>query len=147
MRTTALLTACALLVLLAATSGCGGAPKRVRPLRIAVTESGGDLSLTLEEPVREVECFARDYRRAPNDPSAVRPIWRARCTAGTDCRAAIRYADRSLVTIGGGGPLAPSEQGSCYECALTGDTGTGFVRFRMAPHGAFEPCRPGGGTL
>jgi hypothetical protein len=144
MRATAIL---GLLAVALVTSGCGGTPTKTRPLRIAVTESGGDLSLTLEEPVREVQCVARDYRRSPSDPGATRPIWRARCAAGPDCRAAIRYGDRGLVTMGTIETLAPSDQGHCYECALTGDNGTGFVRFRMAAHGAFEPCRPRVGDL
>jgi hypothetical protein len=133
--------------LVVASIGCGGAGQKVRPLRVAVTESGGDLSFTLEEPVRMVECVARDYRRSPGDPAALRPVWTAHCTAGADCLAGIRYGDRTLQTVGAAQRLAPSEPGHCYECALTGDHGKGFVRFRMADHGAFEPCRPRVGDL
>jgi hypothetical protein len=133
-------------VVVVALVGCGGRPT-VRPLRVAVTESGGDLSFTLEEPVRSVECVARDYRRSPGDRAALHPMWRAQCTAGQDCLAGIRYGDRSLQTAQQAAKLVPSAPGHCYECVLTGDHGTGFVRFRMSETGAFEPCRPRVGDL
>ena len=119
----------------------------VRPLRIAVMESGGDVILSLEEPVRAVVCVIRDYRRAPSDPAAVRPIWTARCTAGADCRTAVRYDDASLEPSGRAERLQPSEPGTCYECELTGDHGRGLTRFRVTDRGGFESCRPGTGTL
>lgn len=118
----------------------------VRPLRTAVTESGGDFTLSLEEPVRTVACVVRDYRRSPTDPAAARTIWSARCTAGEFCQSAVRYGDRSLE----GGPaerLTASEEGACYECDLGGDHGHGIVRFRIGTRGGFEPCRPRVGDL
>ena len=47
---------------------CSGG-RTVRPLRMAVTESSGDFTFSLEEPVREVACVERDYRRSPSDPT------------------------------------------------------------------------------
>ena len=116
-------------------------------LRIAVTESGGEFMLSLEEPVRAVTCVERDYRRSPTDPAATRPVWTARCTDGASCRTAIRYGDRALETSGPTEPLAPSAPGACYECDLTGDHGRGLVRFRVADGGGFEACRPRVGDL
>lgn len=139
--------AAGILVLGILLAACGGGGPAVRPLRLAVTESGGDLGFTLEEPVRMVECVERDYRRAAGDPAALRPIWTARCTAGRDCRSAIRWADRTLETVGPPPQLAPSAPGTCYECALTGDGGKGYVRFRMEEDGTFQRCRPSAGTL
>src|SRR6185436_14825776 len=83
--------------------------RRDVPLRIAVTESGGDFMLSLEQPVRAVACVVRDYRRSPTDPAATRAVWTARCTEGAYCRTSVRYGDRTLETTGPGEPLAPSE--------------------------------------
>ncbi len=114
----------------------------MRPLRVAVTESGGDVTLMLEEPVRSVTCVVHDFRRAPGDPQAVRGIWTARCTAGAVCATSILYGDRSLESSAGPERLSPSEPGFCYECELGGDHGRGLTRFRIAPRGGFEPCVP-----
>jgi hypothetical protein len=130
--------ACLAAVAIAAACGRGA----MRPLRVAVTESGGDLTLMLEEPVRAVRCVTHDYRRAPGDPAAVRDIWSARCTAGAACATSILYGDRSLESLAGPEPLTPSEPGLCYECELTGDHGRALTRFRIAPRGGFEPCVP-----
>jgi len=121
--------------------------RRDVPLRIAVTESGGDFMLSLEQPVRAVACVVRDYRRSPTDPAATRAVWTARCTEGAYCRTSVRYGDRTLETTGPAEPLAPSEPGACYECDLTGDHGRGLVRFRVTDRGGFEPCRPRVGDL
>jgi hypothetical protein len=128
-------------VLAACTAG------RDATLRIAVTESGGEFMLSLEEPVRAVACVVRDYRRSPSDAAATRPIWTARCTEGTSCRTAVRYGDRALDPSGRAEPLSPSAPGACYECELTGDHGRGLVRFRVTDRGGFEPCRPRVGDL
>ena len=130
---------------LIALAACGGGGSTMRPLRIAVTESSGDLTFSLEEPVRAIACVERDFRRSPGDPAAVRLIWQARCTA--DCRSAIRYADSSLESIQRAAPLAPSGDGACYICELTGDHGRGVTRFRVPPGGGFEHCRPSVGNL
>lgn len=134
------------LVTLIAVASCT-AGREGRALRIAVTESGGDFSLSLEEPVRAVTCVERDFRRSPGDPAAVRPIWTARCTAGADCRSAVRYNDASLEATRRAERLTPSAPGACYECELTGDHGRGLVRFRVVERGGFEPCRPRVGDL
>lgn len=127
-----------LALLLAVAAGCTRGPS-VRPLRIALTESAGDLTFSLEEPVRAVTCIARDYRRAPTDPGAMRVVWSARCTA--DCLRSVRYGDRALESTTPASRLVPSGEGDCYECELTGDHGRGLVRFRMGARGGFEPCR------
>ena len=142
-RTRARAGALAAVIALAA---CTSGPE-VRRLRIAVTESGGEFMLSLEEPVRAVACIERDYRRSPTDPASTRPMWSARCTDGATCRSAIRYGDRTLVAKGPTEPLVPSGEGACYECDLTGDHGRAVARFRVAQRGGFEPCRPRVGDL
>ena len=134
-----------LVAALVALASCGGGGSSMRPLRIAVTESSGDLTFSLEEPVRAIACVERDYRRSAGDPGAVRPIWQARCPS--DCRTAVRYDDASLEPILPAAPLAPSGPGACYICELTGDHGRGATRFRMTSRGGFEPCRPTVGDL
>ena len=134
----------AAIVLLASCGGAGGG-RPVRQLRVAVAESSGDLTFSLEEPVRAIACVERDFRRSPGDPQSVRPIWVARCTA--DCRTSVRYADATLESSRPAERLVPSIQGACYECELTGDHGRGVVRFRMKERGGFEPCRPRVGDL
>ena len=125
---------------------CSGG-RDVRPLRIAATESGGDFSFALEEPVRAVVCVIRDFRRSPTDPAATRIVWAARCTDGPACRASIRYADGALDSTTRPMRLGPSNPGECYECDLTGDHGHGITRFRVLPRGGFEPCSPRVGDL
>jgi hypothetical protein len=132
------------LVLVLTLAACSGG-RTVRPLRIAVTESGGDFTLSLEEPVRAVSCMLRDYRRSPNDPAAVRVVWSARCR--TDCLTSVRYGDRSLESTVPAQRLGPSGEGDCYECEVVGDHGRGLVRFRVAARGGFEQCRPRVGDL
>lgn len=134
----------AVLAMLVALASCTGG-RTLRPLRIAVTESGGDLTFSLEEPVRAIACVELDFRRSPGDPAAVRPVWAARCAA--DCRTAIRYDDASLEATLRAEPLAPSAEGFCYVCELTGDHGRGITRFRVGARGGFEPCRPRVGDL
>ena len=123
---------------------CSGG-RAVRPLRLAVTESSGDFTFSLEEPVREISCVERDYRRSPSDPAAVRTVWTARCPA--DCLTAVRYGDRSLVSTIPAQPLGPSGEGSCYECVLVGDHGRGITRFRVSARRGFEQCVPRVGDL
>jgi hypothetical protein len=135
--------ALALAILIAACSG----GRNVQPLRVAVTESSGDFTLSLEEPVRAVTCVVRDYRRSPSDPAATRAIWAARCTAGAFCQTAVRYGDRSLESTRPAERLVPSDPGACYECDLTGDHGHGLVRFRIGGRGDFETCQPRVGDL
>jgi hypothetical protein len=117
----------------------------IRPLRMAVTESGGDFTFSLEEPVREIACVERDYRRSPSDPQAARPVWTARCPR--DCLTAVRYGDRSLESTLPPQPLGPSPQGTCYECVLTGDHGRGITLFRVSDRHGFEACQPRLGDL
>jgi hypothetical protein len=124
--------------------GCSGG-RDVRPLRMAVTESGGDFTFSLEEPVRSVTCVIRDYRRSPSDPAAATPIWTAQCRA--DCLTAIRYGDRALESTLPARALGPSSPGACYECTLTGDHGRGLTRFRVNDRSGFEPCQPRVGDL
>ena len=120
----------------------------MRPLRIVTTESAGDYSFALEEPVHAVVCVIRDFRRSPTDPAATRTIWAARCTDGSACRTSIRYADRALESTTPAMRLGPSTPGECYECDLTGDHGHGITRFRVtARGGGFEPCSPRVGDL
>ncbi len=132
-------------LVLAATMGACSGGRQLRPLRIAVAESGGDFTLSLEEPVRSVACIVRDFRRAPDDPASVRVIWTARCRS--DCLTSVRYGDRSLESTVPASRLEPSGEGDCYECELTGDHGRGVTRFRVAARGGFEPCRPRVGDL
>jgi hypothetical protein len=124
---------------LLALAGCS--VREPSALRVAVTESGGDLAFSLEEPVRSVSCVLRDFRRAPGDPRAARPVWTARCTAGADCRSAVRWDDASLEPTLRAERLGPTDSGTCYECELAGDTGRGLVRFHVDERGGFEPCR------
>ena len=123
---------------------CSGG-RTVRPLRMAVTESGGDFTVSLEEPVREVSCIERDYRRSPSDPQATRTVWTARCPR--DCLTAIRYGDRSLESTVPAQPLGPSTEGTCYECVLVGDHGRGITRFRVGARRGFEAWQPRVGDL
>jgi len=141
--------ACASALTLALALGIGGCASgtNVRPLRTAVTESSGDFTLSLEEPVRAVTCVIRDYRRSPSDPAAARTIWSAKCSAGRFCQSAVRYADQSLDATQPAMQLTPSDEGACYECDLTGDHGRGIVRFRIGARGGFETCRPRVGDL
>jgi hypothetical protein len=134
-------------IALVATLAACTAGSTARPLRVAVAESGGEVMLALEEPVRAAACVVRDYRRSPTDAAAARPIWTARCTDGAICRSAVRYGDLTLEPIKAAEPLAPSDPGFCYECELTGDHGRGLVRFRLSDGGGFEPCRPRLGDL
>jgi hypothetical protein len=131
-------------VLALAVVACSGG-RNLRPLRMAVTESGGDFTFSLEEPVREIACVERDYRRSPGDPSAARTVWTARCAR--DCLAAVRYGDRALESTVPAQPLGPSGPGTCYECVLAGDTGRGMTRFRVSERHGFEPCQPRIGDL
>ena len=126
-------------------AGGGGGGRPVRQLSIAVTESGGDLTFSLEEPVRAISCVERDFRRSPGDPQSVRFMWAARCPA--DCRTSVRYDDSTLETARRAEPLLPSAEGFCYECELTGDHGRGLTRFRVPARGRFERCRPRVGDL
>jgi hypothetical protein len=137
-------TGVAALVLVTTMVACSGG-RQLRPLRIAVTESSGDFTLSLEEPVRTVACVVRDFRRSADDPAAVRVIWSARCRA--DCLTSVRYGDRSLESTVPATRLTASGEGDCYECELTGDDGRGVTRFRVTPRGGFEPCRPRVGEL
>ena len=123
---------------------CSGG-RTLRPLRMAVTESSGDFTFSLEEPVREVACVERDFRRSPSDPQAVRTVWTARCPS--DCLTAIRYGDRSLDSTVPAQPLGPSSEGTCYECVLASDHGRGITRFRVSARHGFEPCQPRVGDL
>jgi hypothetical protein len=132
------------LALALAVVACSGG-RTLRPLRMAVTESGGDFTFSLEEPVREIACVERDYRRAPSDPAAARTVWTARCAR--DCLAAVRYGDRSLESTVPAQPLGPSGQGTCYECVLDGAHGRGMARFRVSDRHGFEPCQPRVGDL
>jgi hypothetical protein len=132
------------LVLALAVVACSGG-RTVRPLRMAVTESGGDFTFSLEEPVRQIACVERDYRRSPTDPGAARTVWTARCAR--DCLAAVRYADRALESTQPAQPLGPSTPGTCYECVLDGDHGRGITRFRVGERRGFEPCQPRVGDL
>lgn len=135
----AALAALSVLAACASTGGGGGRP--VRQLKIAVTETGGDFVISLEEPVRTVTCMERDFRRGVGDPMAARLIWSARCTAGRDCLTSVRYDDAALETTSPAQRLTTSEQGTCYECELAGDHGRAAVRFRVTQRGGFEPCR------
>ena len=126
---------------LAACAGGGAGARPARQLKIAVTETGGDFVISLEEPVRTVVCLERDFRRGAGDPQAVRLIWGARCTGGRDCLTSVRYNDAALDTTQPAQRLTASEQGTCYECELAGDHGRAAVRFRVTQRGAFEPCR------
>jgi hypothetical protein len=137
-RGAALIAACTLAAC-ASTGGKGGRPGR--QLKIAVTETGGDFVISLEEPVRTVTCMERDFRRGAGDPMAARLIWSARCTGGRDCLTSVRYNDASLDTTSPAQRLTTSEQGTCYECELAGDHGRAAVRFRVTTRGGFEPCR------
>lgn len=127
-----------------AVAACSGG-RNLRPLRMAVTESGGDFTFSLEEPVREVTCVERDYRRSPSDPAAARTVWAARCPR--DCLTAVRYGDRSLESTVPAQPLGPSGEGMCYECVLASDHGRGMTRFRVSARRGFEPCQPRIGDL
>jgi hypothetical protein len=127
--------------MLAACAGGGGSARPARQLKIAVTETGGDFVISLEEPVRTVTCLERDFRRGIGDPMAARLIWSARCTAGRDCLTSVRYNDATLDTTSPAQRLTTSEQGTCYECELAGDHGRAAVRFRVTTRGGFEPCR------
>ena len=131
------------LAVASALAACAPAPsgRAARPLKIAVTETGGDFVLSLEEPVRTVVCLERDFRRGAGDPQAVRLIWGARCTGGRDCLTSVRYNDAALDTTQPAQRLTASEQGTCYECELAGDHGRAAVRIRVTQRGAFEPCR------
>jgi len=131
------------LAVASALAACAPAPsgRAARPLKIAVTETGGDFVISLEEPVRTVTCMERDFRRGAGDPMAARLIWSARCTAGRDCLTSVRYNDAALDTTSPAQRLTTSEQGTCYECALAGDHGQAAVRFRVTARGGFEPCR------
>lgn len=126
---------------LAACAGGGAGARPARQLKIAVTETGGDFTISLEEPVRTVVCLERDFRRGAGDPMAVRLIWGARCTAGRDCLSSVRYNDATLETTQPAQRLTESQQGTCYECELAGDHGRAAVRFRVTTRGGFEPCR------
>jgi hypothetical protein len=123
---------------------CSGG-RNVRPLRMAVTESSGDFTFSLEEPVREVACVERDFRRSPSDPAATRTVWMARCPG--DCLSAVRYGDRALESTLPAQRLGPSGQGMCYECVLVGEHGRGMTRFRVSARQGFEPCQPRVGDL
>jgi len=136
----------AALGLVALIAACSSGPGS-RPLRIAATESGGDFTFSLEEPVRAITCVVRDFRRSPTDPLSTRTLWVARCTDGPICRTAIRYGDRVLESATRAAPLVASEAGECYECDLTGDHGHGVTRFRIGARGGFEPCVPRVGDL
>jgi hypothetical protein len=127
--------------LAACASTGGGGARPARQLKIAVTETGGDFVISLEEPVRTVTCMERDFRRGAGDPMAARLIWSARCTAGRDCLTSVRYNDAALDTTSPAQRLTESQQGTCYECELAGDHGRAAVRFRVTTRGGFEPCR------
>jgi hypothetical protein len=135
----------AVLAMLVALAACAGGGQPMRALRVAVAESGGDITFSLEEPVRAITCVERDFRRSPTDPQAVRPMWSARCTS--DCRTAVRYDDSTLDAVRPAVPLAPSVEGACYECELTGERGRAVTRFRVPARGRFAACRPRVGDL
>jgi hypothetical protein len=139
-------TAAAIAIGLAVAQGCGGG-RTLRPLRITVAESGGHFELATTEPIRSVACVVRDHRRSPSDPAAARVVWAARCDTGGSCPRAVRYGDQTLVAVTRPERLAPSGEGSCYECVLDGDGTRGRVAFRVTATGNFEPCRGRVGDL
>ena len=125
-----------LLPVLVAAAGCA-AP--MRPLRVTVAETSGDVAFSLETPVERVACGVRDLRRETTDPAAYREIWAAQCR--DTCQAAINYGDRTLEHSRPPEALVPSPEGLCYECLLEGRGGRGVIRFRIGRHGGVEPCR------
>jgi hypothetical protein len=129
-----------------AQAGCGGGGRTLRPLRVTIAESRGYFELATTEPIRSVACVIRDHRRSPSDPAAARVVWAARCDGG-DCPRAVRYGEQTLTAVTRPERLAPSDQGTCYECVLDGDGTRGRVAFGVTATGNFEPCRGRVGDL
>ena len=126
-----------------AQAGCGGGGRTLRPLRVTIAETR--LLRWTTEPIRSVACVIRDHRRSPSDPAAALSSGRRAATAG--CPRAVRYGEQTLTAVTRPERLAPSDQGTCYECVLDGDGTRGRVTFGVTATGNFEPCRGRVGDL